>query len=256
MRYSIHAALLLAVFIRPAGAGDKGNKKKDKYQAAPADYDSLVQAGQAVGKLSNLDGTDHTFTLQIQYQYLTATAKGKTNPEVKKLVRQQAQVLKTTDPIKRLERLDKLILQAQRMQLTGKGNRNLFKVTTGRKDFNLRTIDDVKIRTMQLPVEYDDQGKVKKYTAKELKELKGKDPNLPGYTAAWDQVADGQTVKVTLLPKKKKKDTQKDAAKDKDAKDKAAAEADDDYRPQVKMLVIMKEPPPDTSNSGKKGKAK
>jgi hypothetical protein len=69
------------------------------------------------------------------------------------------------------------------------------------KSITWPTIDDVKIRTMTLPVVYDEKGKPRKHTAKELKELKGKG-NLPGYTAGWDDLKVNDLVSVTLGIKK------------------------------------------------------
>ena len=51
---------------------------------------------------------------------------------------------------------------------------------------------------MNLPKVFDDEGKVKKYTEAELKELRGKKTNLPGYEGKVDDLKVGQTVKVTV----------------------------------------------------------
>jgi hypothetical protein len=246
MRHAILGAGLWAALILPVG-GAQNTKKKADYQATQADYDALVQAQVAAGKVSALASTDKTFTLQLEYQYLVSTGKrgSKVNSQVTSLLRQQEQIMAVRDPVKRLQRLEKLIRKAQ--QLKARGGRLPFKVKQGRKDFDLRAIEDVKVRVMQPPVEYDDQGNVKKYTAKELKELKGKDRTLPGYTANWDQVADSQTVTVYLKPRTKK------PAKDKD-KDKDTNEVEDDYRPLVKVVVILAEA--DDNKPKKKGKEK
>jgi hypothetical protein len=74
----------------------------------------------------------------------------------------------------------------------------------GSQNVTWQTVDDVKIRTRTPPVVYDDKGKVRKHTAKELKELKGKG-NLPGYTAAWDDLKVNEIVSVSLGVKKGEK---------------------------------------------------
>ena len=68
------------------------------------------------------------------------------------------------------------------------------------------TIDDVKIRTENPPVAYDDKGNKKKYTEKELRELKG-DPKLrlPGYSAEFNDLKVNQVVEVSLVRKKSDK---------------------------------------------------
>jgi hypothetical protein len=69
------------------------------------------------------------------------------------------------------------------------------------------TIDDVKVRTKNPPVAYDDKGNKKKYTAKELKELKG-DSKLPGYSAEFNDLKQNQVVEVSLVRKKSDKGKQ------------------------------------------------
>jgi len=77
-----------------------------------------------------------------------------------------------------------------------------FHLQVGKQNVKVMTIDDVKVRTLNLPVQYDDKGKPKKaYTAKEKKELKG-DPKLPGYSAGFEDLKVKQIVEVTLVRKK------------------------------------------------------
>jgi hypothetical protein len=78
----------------------------------------------------------------------------------------------------------------------------------------------MKVRTLSPPVDYDDKGNVKKYTAKELKKLRGKG-NLPGYPADFDSLREGQAVKVYLAkPKAAKKKAGKKGKANKKDKDK------------------------------------
>lgn len=58
---------------------------------------------------------------------------------------------------------------------------------------------DYKVRVLELPVEFDDKGKPRKRTQAELKELKGKDRNLPGYEAKKEELNTGALVKITLV---------------------------------------------------------
>ncbi len=84
-------------------------------------------------------------------------------------------------------------------------NEKSFHLQVGKQDVKVMTIDDVKIRTKNPPVAYDDKGNKKKYTAKELKELKGDDPRLPGYTAEFNDLKQNQVVEVSLVRKKSDK---------------------------------------------------
>jgi hypothetical protein len=75
-------------------------------------------------------------------------------------------------------------------------------VTLGPKEVEVQTTDEVKVRLLNPPVAFDDKGKIKKYSAKELKELKGNDPKLPGYNGEFSDLQTGQIVKLTLVRKK------------------------------------------------------
>ncbi len=93
--------------------------------------------------------------------------------------------------------------------------------------------EKAKVRTTLLPDAFDDKGNPKKYTAKELAELKGKDKTLPGYESAVENLRAGQTVQLTLVTvrppaggKKKDDDGLKAADKTK----------------QVSLIVIQKSP--------------
>jgi hypothetical protein len=96
-------------------------------------------------------------------------------------------------------------------------------------------IDSVKVRRVNPPIQFDDKGRVKKYTKKELKELKGED-KLPGYAAEFSDIKTGQYVKVTLVVKKGARVPIKKKGKDVDP------EALKEARPQMSMIIIVAEP--------------
>jgi len=104
---------------------------------------------------------------------------------------------------KKSEKKEKLIKVGE---ITGKvaavdeANKS-FTLQVGRQHVTWATHDDVKVRTQNPPIEYDDKGKKKRYSAKELKELKGKG-NLPGYTASFGDLKANQIVQVTLHKRK------------------------------------------------------
>jgi hypothetical protein len=76
-----------------------------------------------------------------------------------------------------------------------------------KQNIKVMTIDDVKVRTKNPPVAYDDKGNKKKYTSKELKELRG-DSKLPGYSAGFEDLKTNQIVQITLVRKKGDKNPQ------------------------------------------------
>jgi len=91
--------------------------------------------------------------------------------------------------------------------------------------------DDVKVRILKPPPAFDDKGNPKKYTRKELRELKG-DSKLPGYPAEFSDLKPGQYVQVTLVRKKGVRRKPKDAAVD----------PTDEYYPHMSLIVIASDP--------------
>ncbi len=105
------------------------------------------------------------------------------------------------------------------------------------KDIDLRASEDCKIRSKHPPVEYDDKGKIKVWTSKELKDLKGTS-KLPGYPADFERLTVGQVVTV-YFPKPAKAAPKTD----KTAKNKVP-EFDPATKPEVVMIVVEIEAPP------------
>src|SRR5206468_1383639 len=61
------------------------------------------------------------------------------------------------------------------------GRRISYSIQTINQDVELQAADDIKVRIPKPPPAFDDKGRPKKYSEKELRELKGPG-NLPGYT--------------------------------------------------------------------------
>jgi membrane-bound lytic murein transglycosylase len=68
------------------------------------------------------------------------------------------------------------------------------------KPMEVRAREDAKVRTFYLPVMFDDEGKQKKWTEKEKKELRG-DTQIPGYPSDFDQIKSGQYVDLYMYKK-------------------------------------------------------
>jgi hypothetical protein len=124
-----------------------------------------------------------------------------------------------------------------------KSLRNL-RIQVTKTDVEFQTKETVKVRTIDPPEQFDEKGNPKKYTQKELNELKGKDKTLPGYESALEKLEAGQTVKVHMHEAAVKKKT--------DENDKDAAVKDPEKKKQVKMIVILAEANPDTEKPKKK----
>jgi hypothetical protein len=240
-RRFISAGLLTALLLAaPALAADK---KKDTavQNANPGDYQALADAHTVTGKLLSVNPTDKTLSLRVDYPVLEPNPKGAkdNNKRVQHLLREQQAIMRTRNPLVRALKLQQFEVDVlnQQTQAVNKA----FKVVNEHKEFDLTTTAKVVVRFLEPPVVYDDKGNLKKYTAAELKELKGKNPDLPGYTADFSNLQTGQTVRVTLVMPKPAKDKDKDAP--------------DDKKPQVSMIVIVADAPM-TDSTPTKGKDK
>ena len=105
------------------------------------------------------------------------------------------------------------------------------------KPVDMRAVEDIKVRTMYPPVQYDDQGNLIKWTAKKIAEMRSKD-KLPGFAADLDALKAGQYVDVYLA---------KQAPMPKTLPKKKGGAADDDIpmivRPDVVMIVVIQDVP-------------
>jgi hypothetical protein len=232
--------LALALPLQAADEKKDGKKKEDAGADPKAKIEKIASSGDFVGALTNVSASSQKdFTVQIRFKYLTLNPQAQANllRQQQTLLQQQQRIMAIRNPAQRQQELLRLLTQAQQ------GPQNLYEVKEYKKDIELRAADDMKVRTLEPPVDYDDKGHVKKYTKKELQEMKGPG-NLPGYTADFDSLRPNQVVRVYLAKKKaaeKKVAKKKDKEKDKDKK------ADDDdpeeRKPEVVMIVVLKEPP-------------
>jgi hypothetical protein len=196
------------------------------------------------------------------------------------LVRQQQQLANSKNPKQYQQRLQQLLTQMQKLQVQMVQQQmrqvmymnRLFnqaaiqaapnvKIASGFKEFDVEAIDNVVVRRLNLPFEYDDKGNVKKYTKDELDKLKGKDKSLPGYEAKYEDLQAGQIVRVYMVkPKAKPKDDPKadknDPKVDKvEGKDKKGEDMQPDP-PQVRMIVILADADPNARDNPRPKKKK
>jgi hypothetical protein len=74
------------------------------------------------------------------------------------------------------------------------------RIQTTRKPFVLDVADEVEVRMMEMPLAFDDMGRPRKHTPEEVKELKGDNPNIPGYRSDYERLRVGQIVDVSFRP--------------------------------------------------------
>ena len=165
---------------------------------APGDY---------TGKLVSVPSSDGSFTVNVETDHFKPNPKEarEANRDQQQLVRLQTDLANARNPREYNQRLQRLSNELQRIQVQALKPNG--KVVKEHKEVDFQTAADVKVRTKEPPAKFDDKGNPVEYTKAELKELKGKDADLPGYEAAPDALAVGDTVKVTLArPKPAKKD--------------------------------------------------
>lgn len=216
---------LLIVFALPIAAQTKkkpdADADKDEVKAASDSKKKMVAAGKVAGKLTQVEGEQKYFTVEVTIKVQKPNLQA-----LQSMARLQAQLAAASQ---RRDFNQVLNLQRQLAQQRPYTPHDI------RHKIELQAADDVKVRTYNLPQEFDDKGKPRKYTQKELAELKGPDTKLPGYTAEFDNLRVGQEVEVTVL---RPKTVARPKTKDKDRDVVAESE-----RLKATLIVIHREPP-------------
>jgi hypothetical protein len=206
------AGLLLALaLVLPTRAADE--KKAPDKKPEPKPGDQLVNKTDINGKLVHVEGPGKGIRVQIQVPKLDMNVMNTIN----NLTRQ----LYTTRDPNTIRSLQTQIAQNKAKMYT---NEN--------KDVDIEPGEDVKVVAANPPIAFDDKGKIKKYTSKELAELKD-DPKSKYFKADFDSLKPGQYVTVTVGWKK-------DAVKPKFGKEKEADWGDN--KPIAIKIIIVAEP--------------
>jgi hypothetical protein len=162
------------------------DKKPDDKKDGHKDW---VTAGKMNGELVSVDESKKTLKVK-----LTSEVRTLNQNEAQALAQEQANLARAI-----AARNAQGAQQAQQNILNHE--RNLYKVEQKTQEVEVPTLDDVKIRVSTPAVVFDDDGKIKKQTAEELRKLKG-DPSLPGYPSDFSSLHSGQKVTITLMRKK------------------------------------------------------
>ena len=224
------AAVMLALLLLPAlgAADDKDKDKKDPAPDAKKDdpapnTEKTIKAGTITGKVAAVNGTGKTITLEIVYEYsrpnlgeMQALEQARVN---------LARAIASRNPGDAANAERDIALHSLRLTQVERKTKN--------KEFP--STDDAKVRLTEPPPAYDDKGNIKKRTEKELKELKG-DSKLPGYPGDWNDLRQGDMVRLTLIKKKEVHHT------DPKAKDADPDPLGDDA-PQASLIEILSAPP-------------
>lgn len=199
------------------GKDDKGKDDKGK------DEEKLVYGNVVDGKINRFASeSSKDFTLEIMM------------PDPKKMYGIQkwysdtlAGIFGERDPVQRARRMNNLQMEMAKKQANPLETHTV-------QDVEVRAVDKMVVRCMYPPLEYDDKGNLKRWTAKELSALKGKS-RLPGYPSEYETLKPGHFVSAYFA----KVDRPKGGPPKK--------KLDDDIeligaRPEIVMIVIKGEP--------------
>lgn len=224
---------------------------------ATLDADKL-SPGVFTGTVLRVPDTDRMFTVDVAYQKLQLKPGqnlARTNQglqrQYNRILQLQNQMMlpasRRHNPMQTMGQLQNAMIQFQ-VQLA-RAEANMFQVINATQKVDFQVEENVKVRTKELPEQFDEKGNIKKYTAAELAALKGKDKYLPGYESALESLKPGQIVQVKLSPHKKARPASSSAVSSEDngkegAKDKHTASDKDsshEHKLQVGLIVILKD---------------
>jgi hypothetical protein len=229
LRWAGFALLVAVASTWTAAAQEKKDLDKDQKDKK----DELVKLGEVTGMLTGL-GEDRTVTVKVTYRYMEPNASAFQNQA--NLARRQFDIMRNPNPFERQRQMAQLQVDIANNQ------RNLYTAKEVSKDVAFRPADGMKIRTNDPPLAFDDKGNPRKYTEKELKEMKG-EGNLPGYQTDWDQLRTGQYVTITAARKKEAVGATKSKELDKE-KELEKKLLDNSEKPLATMIVILKDGAP------------
>jgi hypothetical protein len=252
--------LLLSALVLPSlGADDKDAKKKDDApqqkdavkkdddtaRKKPADNgkdskekkEKLTWGAELVGRVEVAGTSQREFTLHVTQKIMEPDYGAQVQYAQQRLQLAQQQARMAT--ARTLQERNSATLQYYQIAMQmSQTQQRLYRPRDHHYDLKLRFAENKKVRLSQPPLDYDDKGNPKKYTAKELRDFQGKE-GLPGHTAEMDALKSGQIVKVYL----KRYAPAYTPAKGKAAKKKDEDEEDADMsRPEAVMILVLREP--------------
>lgn len=233
------AAIAVLATLLLGNAADAQKKDKDKDKDKDVTTEKMIKSGVLVGKVMAVYEDKRTVRLQVAVSVAKLNAGS---------VQQLAQA--KLDLANAAARGDRNGVMSARQSIV-QAQATLYNIEKHHQDVELQALDDALVRTAFPRTEFDEKGKTKKLTAKQLKELKGPDPKQPGYKAEFGDVAVDQILQVTLVKKKPtgpaakvKPPAKKTKAKGKDKDDDEPVDVLAGNLPQVSMIMILVDPPP------------
>ena len=199
LKYASLSLISLVCLVISASGQDKNNNKKSLETFSKSNI-SKLQTNHFVGRVSS-NPTNKNITVQIPVQKVVQKNDDKNNNNNNNnRPNSNNKNGKNRSPNSQASQA-----MAKQIQLL-----KSLQVATEWVEVDVPIKDATKIRSKTLLEAYDDKGSIKKYTAEELKALKGSNPNLPGYEVKIDELAPGSVVEVTLGKSSGGKNNKKD----------------------------------------------
>ena len=245
-------AVTMGLFAPAEVVAQKKKAVDNGYAATPVDYQNIQNKKELVGTVVTVSGKVVTLRVDTPHMEPNPKFKPVTNPkapgynpqtanqykqvqEAQRLQRELQQAQNANNPQERARAMQRYYqdlarhqqqMQKQYAQMLSKAakdpkstknnannTQDPFIVVHSYKEYDLEAQDNVVVRKLFLPFEYDDMGNIKQYTDKEKAELKGDDKlRLGGYKSKIEELAFGMEAKLTLTPPKvvKKKEAKAD----------------------------------------------
>jgi hypothetical protein len=246
------SALLLLVFgllsSGPEVLAQKSKAKPDPEKEGLKNTEKTIKAGLLVGRITNIYEESKKIRVQISVPVMRLDEGAAINliNARNEVVQAQLAMQLARDPNGIFQARQHL---AQAQLRLAQAQATLYRPEMVTHDLEVQPTDEVIVRRTQPPQTFDDKGRLKKkYTKAELKELRGDDPKLPGYTAEFGDLQNDQIIRLTLVRKKGEKPAP--APKVKLPKKGQPPEEMDPAAdllgklPQVSMIEILAEPLP------------
>jgi hypothetical protein len=213
----------------------KDDEKKEEKKKEKKPIEKMPAYGQVIRtKILSVNGaSNRDFTIELQevdqkkvYDYNNWKAQRATQ-----LAQQQFNASTQKDVNQRFQQLANYQRDLANFQIeSAKRSTQIYST----KPLEVRGHEDAKVRTLFLPVQFDDQGFPKKWTEKEKREFRG-ETQIPGYPSDFDQIKSGQVIDLYLFKKPAPaKGEKKKKGPDDDPVPMAAA-------PEFILLVILTE---------------
>jgi hypothetical protein len=198
IRQLLSTVLLIGIIVAMAAARAQDKEADKSSDPPPEPKPKIVKVDETTGRLTKVDLKKNSLTIQVTITKPDPAAQSR----IQQLNAELAAAGRIPNPAARARRVSDLQSQI---------NSQASRVKQEHKDITLTLGEDLDVRLKTPPVEYDENGKKKKHSTEELKELKGPGSEW-GYTGDPTQLASGQSIKVYVGRKKIDKSKDKDPA--------------------------------------------